>query len=71
MQKALPNKKVELWAEDEARIGLQPIIRKVWAQKGNRPIANQNRKYEWVYVYAFVHPKTKKKSLVVNANCEY
>jgi hypothetical protein len=39
---------------------LQPIIRRVWAKKGLRPIANQNRKYEWVYVYAFVQPKTGK-----------
>jgi len=28
----------------------------MWFPKGERPIACQNRKYEWVYAYAFVHP---------------
>src|SRR4051794_40460412 len=34
-----PDKPVEVWATDEHRIGLKPILRRVWAPKGQRPIA--------------------------------
>jgi transposase len=53
-----PNALVELWAQDEARLGLVPIVRRVWAQRGKRPIASNRRRYEWVYVYAFTQPST-------------
>jgi hypothetical protein len=51
-----PSKAVELWAEDEARLGLKPIARRVWAIKGRRPTAGGRTKYQWLYVYGFVHP---------------
>ena len=51
-----PGKVVELWAEDEARLGLKPITRRVWAVKGRRPTSNGRTKYRWLYVYGFVHP---------------
>ena len=34
---ATPGKAVEVWAEDEARLGLKPITRRVWWLKGCRP----------------------------------
>jgi transposase len=49
---------VQLWAEDEARLGLKPVIRRVWAPVGKRPIARFNRGYKWTYLYAFVHPES-------------
>ena len=39
-------------------MGLKPIIRKVWAPIGERPIAVVEHRYEWLYVYGFVNPKT-------------
>ena len=51
-----PDKAIELWAEDEARLGLKPIARRVWAVKGRRPTASGRTKYQWLYVYGFVHP---------------
>jgi transposase len=47
---------VEVWATDEHRIGLKPIIRRVWAPKGQRPIALGHHRYKWLYVTAFVQP---------------
>lgn len=49
---------MELWCEDEARLGLKPIVRKVWALRGNRPRAANHIRYEWLYVYGFVRPAT-------------
>ena len=49
---------VELWAEDEARLGLKPVIRRVWAPVGKRPVARFKRGYEWTYLYGFVRPES-------------
>jgi transposase len=51
-----PATPVEVWATDEHRIGLKPIIRRVWAPKGQRPIALGHHRYKWLYVTAFVQP---------------
>jgi hypothetical protein len=51
-----PDTPVEVWATDEHRIGLKPIIRRVWAPKGQRPIALGHHRYKWLYVTAFVQP---------------
>lgn len=42
---------VELWAEDEARLGLKPVMRRVWAPVGKRPVARFKRGYKWTYLY--------------------
>ena len=49
---------VELWAEDEARLGLKPALRRVWAPVGRRPISRIKRGYEWTYLYGFVRPES-------------
>jgi transposase len=58
VQQAHPDATVSLWAEDEHRLGLLPLVRRVWAPKGQRPIAPVRRRYEWLYVYGFVRPST-------------
>jgi len=50
--------RVEVWAFDEHRIGLKPILRRIWAPRGKRPIAKVHHRYEWLYLYGFVHPET-------------
>ncbi len=49
---------VEIWAEDEARLGLKPVTRRVWAPVGERPIARFKRGYEWAHLYGFVRPES-------------
>src|SRR5207248_3571402 len=58
LQHAHPDATVELWAEDEHRVGLKPILRRVWARRGQRPRAIVRPRYEWEYVYGFVQPET-------------
>jgi transposase len=53
-----PSKSVDIWAEDEARLGLQPIVRRAWALVGQRPVAIHRPRYQWLYTYGFVHPDT-------------
>ena len=49
---------MQLWAEDEARLGLKPVIRRVWAPVGKRPVARFKRGYKWTYLYGFVQPES-------------
>jgi hypothetical protein len=38
VREAQPTAAVEVWASDEHRIGLKPILRRVWAPRGQRPV---------------------------------
>jgi len=58
IRKAHPKAEIELWAEDEARLGLKPVIRRVWAPVGKRPVARFKRGYKWTYLYGFVRPES-------------
>ena len=58
LRAANPGKAVEVWAEDEARLGLKPITRRVWWLQGHRPRSCGRTKYEWLYVYGFARPRT-------------
>ncbi len=49
---------VEAWAFDEHRLGLKPILRRVWAPRGERPKARARPRYQWLYLYAYVQPQT-------------
>jgi transposase len=53
---AFPQARVELWAVDEHRIGLKPILHKVWCLDRQRPLAPVQHRYEWRYLVGFVHP---------------
>jgi transposase len=40
----------------EHRIGLQPMVRRVWTLRGQRPMVQVHHRYAWSDVYGFVHP---------------
>ena len=58
MKVAHPGDEVEVWSEDEARFGLKPILRRVWSPEGERPVAEVDVRYEWLWLYAATHPRT-------------
>lgn len=43
---------------DEHRLGLKPILRRVWRRKGQGGSVAVQPRYEWLYLYAFVRPRT-------------
>ena len=47
---------MEVWGQDEHRIGLKPIVRRVWRKKGQRPVITVQHRYKWTYLYGFVCP---------------
>ncbi len=58
LKEAYPTAKVELWCADEHRLGLKPILRKVWSLVGQRPAVQVHHRCEWTYLYAFARPKS-------------
>jgi len=42
--------------QDEARFGLKPTYRRLWAKQGQRPTAPSRVRYAWTYLYAVVEP---------------
>lgn len=61
LRRRYPRARFELWVEDEARLGLKPIVRRVWARRGklHRPrCSGAAASYQWLYLYGFVRPKT-------------
>jgi Winged helix-turn helix/DDE superfamily endonuclease len=53
---AFPQAQVELWATDEHRIGLKPLLCRGWAPIGQRPVAVVRHRFAWRYLVGFVHP---------------
>lgn len=43
---------------DEHRLGLHPVLRRVWIPEREQPIASVEQKYKWVWLYGFVHPES-------------
>ena len=73
VQAGYPDKQVEVWFQDEARVGQQGILTTVWADRGSRPTAIKQTEYEWVYLFAAVHPQTGKSSALIapSVNTDY
>ena len=47
-----------MFCTDEHRLGLKPVLRSVWAPRGERPVALGHHRFQWLYVTAFVGPAT-------------
>src|SRR3954452_120471 len=61
VREALPEhargKPVEVWFQDEARVGQQGTLTRVWARRGTRPRAPRDRRYAWAYLFGAVCPE--------------
>ena len=45
---------IEVWFQDEARVGQQGRLAYVWAEKGSRPRAPKDLRHEWAYLFGAV-----------------
>lgn len=50
-------KKLEIWWQDEARIGQQGTLTRIWVPRGSRPRAPKDRRFTWVYLFGAVCPE--------------
>lgn len=51
------DKPIEIWFQDEARIGQQGTLTRVWAKRGTRPRAPRDQRYKWAYIFGAVCPQ--------------
>lgn len=51
-----PGKRIRWFVQDEARIGQQGTLTRVWAATGSRPTWVKQSEYQWVYLWAAVEP---------------
>ena len=60
MKAALPEaacgKPLEVWYQDEARVGQQGTLTRTWAERGTRPRAPRDTRYKWAYIFGAVCP---------------
>jgi len=53
-----PGKRIELWFEDEARVGLKGRTGYRWWVRGERPRGLRQIGYEWAFLFGAVRPAT-------------
>ena len=65
-------KPLEIWFQDEARIGQQGTLTRVWAKRGTRPRAPRDQRYQWAYLFGAVCPQRRAAAALVmpTANAE-
>jgi hypothetical protein len=61
VKKALPEraqgKSIEVWFQDEARVGQQGTLTRIWARRGTRPRAPRDCRYAWAYLFGAICPE--------------
>lgn len=61
MKQVLPataaGKPLEIWFQDEARVGQKGTLAYVWARCGTRPRAVQDTRYGWAYLLGAICPE--------------
>ena len=53
---AARDRPLEVWFQDEARVGQQGTLTRVWARRGTRPRAKRDTRYQWSYIFGAVCP---------------
>ena len=50
-------KRIEVWFQDEARIGQKNKITRRWARRGTRPRAPHDQRTQWACIFGAICPK--------------
>jgi hypothetical protein len=53
---AARGKPLEVWFQDEARVGQQGTLTRIWARRGSRPPAPRDQRHHWAYIFGAVCP---------------
>lgn len=70
MAQALPehagNKKIEVWFQDEARIGQKGRLTRIWAVKGSRTPILKDQRFQCAYIFGAVCPVEGKGAAILS-----
>ncbi|TGE86858.1 IS630 family transposase [Rhizobium sp. SEMIA 4088] len=67
---AARGKQIEIWFEDEARIGQKNKITRRWAKRGTRPSAPHDQRTRSAYIFGAICPKLGKAAALVMPWCD-
>ena len=56
---------IEVWFQDEARVGQKNLITRRWARRGTRPRAPHDQRTKWAYIFGAICPKLGKGAALV------
>ena len=63
-------KRIEVWFQDEARIGQKNLITRRWARRGTRPRAPHDQRTKWAYIFGAICPAKGKGAGLVMPWCD-
>ncbi len=52
----LAGRAVEIWFQDEARVGQHGTLTRIWAKRGSRPRVRRDRRFTWAYLFGAICP---------------
>jgi transposase len=61
----LSPEKVEIWFQDEARIGQRGTVCRIWAEKGSRPRVVRQQQFKATYIFGAVCPEADKGCAII------
>ena len=64
-----PGARVEVWFQDEARIGQKNSLTRVWGQTGSRPVAPKDLGFASAYVFGAVCPSAGRAAALIMPIC--
>lgn len=56
MPQRLAGRPVEVWFQDEARVGQQGTVTRIWAARGTRPRMKRDSRFTWAYIFGAICP---------------
>ncbi len=65
-----PGVEIEIWFQDEARIGQKNKITRRWAPRGTRPRAPKDQRTQWAYIFGAICPAKGKGAGLVLPWCD-
>src|ERR1700681_3325691 len=68
-EKAIDVGKIEIWFQDEARIGQKNKITRRWAKRGTRPSAPRDQRTASTYIFGAICPKQGKGAALILPFC--
>ena len=61
---------IELWWQDEARIGQKNKLTRRWARRGTRPRAPHDQRTKWAYIFGAICPAKGKGAGLIMPYCD-
>ena len=71
MPETARSKPLEIWFQDEARVGQQGTLTRIWAERGTRPRAPRDTRYIWSYIFGAVCPERAEAAALDHATCRH